>query len=124
MQKFLLIALAGAFGASLRYSCYVVANKYVSSIFPWTTIGVNALGCFIFGFVYALSVHKMVISGETRIIILVGFTGAFTTFSAIAFETIEFMKLSQWTLAAGNLVVENVAVLIAIYLGMTIGRLI
>ena len=124
MHKFLLIALAGAAGASLRYGSYVIANRFISSTFPWTTITVNAIGCFIFGLVYALSVHKMVISAETRIIILVGFTGAFTTLSAIAFETFEFMRLSQWTLAAGNLVFESVAMVIAIYIGVTLGRII
>ena len=122
MQKFLLIAIAGACGATLRYSSYMLANRFLTSTFPWTTISVNTFGCFIFGFIFSLSEHRMFFSGDTRIILLVGFVGAFTTFSAFAFESIEFIRHSQWAFFAGNLLIENVAVLIGLALGMAAGK--
>ncbi len=122
MQKFILIALAGACGATLRYSAYVVANRFLTSSFPWTTIGVNTFGCFIFGFIFSLSEQRMLFSGDTRIILLVGFVGAFTTFSAFAFESFEFIRHSQWVLLAGNILVEIIAGLIGLALGMAAGR--
>ena len=123
MQKFLLIALAGACGASFRYGSYVIANRYLTGAFPWPTIAVNAFGCLLFGIIYSLSEYRMAISGEMRVVLLVGFIGAFTTFSAFAFENVELMKHSQWTLLALNILVENTAGIVFLLLGIAIGRM-
>ena len=82
----------------------------------------NALGCFLFGLTWALAEDRLLISGETRLIILVGFMGAFTTFSTFAFETDQLLRDSEWLLAVGNIGVQTTLGLLAVSLGITLGR--
>lgn len=91
--------------------------------FPWGTLVVNGLGCFLFGIVWALAEERLVISGETRLILLTGFMGAFTTFSTFAFETGAFVRDSEWLLAVTNLIGQNVLGLALVFLGFTASRL-
>ena len=70
--------------------------------FPRGTLVVNAAGCLLFGRVWCLGEERLVISGKTRLIILVGFLGSFTTFSSFAFETGQLLRDFQRWLAAGN----------------------
>jgi len=65
----------------------------------------------------------MVISVETRAIVLTGFMGAFTTFSTFIFDTGKFVKASQWALVAGNLVSQVVVGLCCLFLGFGAGSL-
>jgi fluoride exporter len=66
--------------------------------------------------------ERLVISGETRLIILTGFMGAFTTFSTFAFETAEQLRASQWLYAAGNVGGQVVLGVLALFPGMALGR--
>lgn len=124
LQKFMWLGLAGACGSTARYALFLFTSRYFSGALPWSTITVNGTGCFIFGLIFSVAEYRLFLSGEARIILLVGFVGAFTTFSAVAFETVEFMNHSQWSYAIWNIVLENGIVLIAMFLGLTIGRLI
>lgn len=123
LQKLILIALAGALGTLARYGLAGLVQAWSSPSFPWGTLVVNVLGCFLFGMVWTLSMERMLLSAETRVIILTGFMGAFTTFSTFAFETGEFLRESQWWLAAGNLIAQNLLGLVCLFLGFAAGRL-
>src|SRR6185295_6448996 len=90
--------------------------------FPWGTLVVNALGCLLFGVVWTLAEERLVIGGETRLIVLVGFMGAFTTFSTFAFETAAMLRDAEWVLAAGNLLAQNVLGVACFFVGTAIGR--
>jgi CrcB protein len=68
--------------------------------------------------------QRYLVSDEARSIILVGFIGSFTTFSAFLFETDQFLERSQWFLASLNVAGELVAGLIAFIMGASLGRLI
>ncbi len=123
LQKLLLIAAAGGMGAMARYGLAGVVHRVTDSMFPWGTVVVNLLGCFLYGTLWSLMEPRLSISPETRTIILVGFMGAFTTFSTFAFETTELLEGSQWLQAAGNVAVQNFVGIAALFLGLAIGRL-
>jgi CrcB protein len=122
-QRVVLLAAAGAAGTLARYGLQGLVQRLIGGGFPWGTLAVNALGCFLFGVVWALAEERMVISGSTRLIVLAGFMGAFTTFSTFAFETGQLLDDSQWLLAAGNILAQNVLGIALVLVGIALGRL-
>ena len=123
LRKLLLIALAGSMGTVARYWLGGLAARFCGEGFPWGTLVVNGLGCLLFGFVWALAEQRLLISGETRLIILTGFMGAFTTYSTFAFETAQQLRESQWLFAVGNVGLQLLLGLVAIFVGIALGRL-
>lgn len=124
LQKLLLIALAGGLGTLARYGLSGAVHHFVEKDFPWGTIAVNLLGCFIFGAIFSSLEGRWATSSETRTIILLGFMGAFTTFSTFMFETGAFLQDSQWIAALANVAIQNIGGLIAMLLGLAVGDLI
>jgi CrcB protein len=122
MQKLMLIGLAGAFGALARYGLGGLVQRFTGVTFPWGTFVVNILGAFLFGLIWSLVEQRLVISVETRVIILSGFLGAFTTFSSFMFETSSLIGEAQWGLAVLNVGGQIVLGLAAMFLGLATGR--
>jgi CrcB protein len=86
-------------------------------------MSVNGLACFLFGVIWSLGEERFLISGEERLIMLIGFVGTFSTFSTYIFETAQLMRDSQWILTLANLAGENLLGLIALIAGIAFGRL-
>ena len=123
LQKLFLIALAGALGTLARYGLSgLVHHLTKESLFPWGTFVVNAAGCLAFGVLWTVMTARLSIDGDVRAIVLVGFMGAFTTFSRFMFDTGQLLEDSQWFLAAGNVVLQNVVGLAALFVGLALGR--
>ncbi len=123
-QKMAWLCVTGAIGTLCRYGLGGWVQRLIPTAFPWGTLAVNASGCFLFGIVWSLAEHRMLISGQTRLILLVGFMGAFTTFSTFAFETSQMLDDGEWLLAAGNLLLQNISGVILVLIGIALGRLI
>jgi CrcB protein len=123
MQKLLLIGLAGALGSLSRYALSGWVQRYTDSLFPWGTLVVNVVGAFAFGFIWSLVEQRLVVSVETRVVILSGFLGAFTTFSSFMFETSILIGDGLWGLALANVGGQIVSGLVAMFLGLSAGRL-
>ena len=123
LQKLLLLGLAGASGTLARYGLVTVTHKALGGEFPWGTFAANIVGCFVAGFLWILIEKFISISGETRIIIFVGFFGAFTTFSTLMLETGEMFRDAEWLYAIKNLALHNGFGLLSLFAGLTLGRL-
>jgi fluoride exporter len=123
LQKLLLIALAGSVGTLARYGLGGLIQERTSGVFPWGTVVVNLLGCLLFGIVWSSLTERWPGSGETRMIILVGFMGAFTTFSTFMFETAQLLGDREWLPAVGYFTIHNVGGLVALMAGLAVGRL-
>jgi fluoride exporter len=122
LQKILLLAGAGALGTLARYGLSGVAQRFGNGTFPTGTLAVNLLGSFLFGLIWAVVETRMVISSETRTIVLTGFMGAFTTFSTYMFETGGFLESGQWSLAILNLLAQNGGGIVSMLIGLTAGQ--
>ncbi len=116
------LAAAGALGTLARYGLGGLVQRLVPATFPWGTLVVNGLGCFLFGLVWTLARERSLIGSDTQGIVLVGFMGAFTTFSTYAFETGAMVHEAQWARAAANLLAHNVGGLLLFFLGIAAGR--
>ncbi len=122
LQKLLYLGLAGAAGTLARFWLSGVIQKNVSTEFPLGTVVVNLAGCLLFGLVWAILESRISLSGQMRIVVFLGFFGAFTTFSTFAFETSQLLDESQWLWAAGNILVQNTLGIIAMITGLTLGK--
>lgn len=99
-MNWLLVALGGAIGASLRYSASIWLVK-PGGLFPWTTWSVNLLGCFLAGAFFAFSQKYPALQQEARLLLMVGILGGFTTFSSFGLETFQLLKQGHSGLACG-----------------------
>jgi fluoride exporter len=121
--KFVGLAIAGACGALARYWLGGLFQRSSPAEFPWGTLAVNALGCFLFGLIWTATQQRFAVSGETRTILLVGFLGAFTTFSSFVFETNQMIEHGEWLMASLNLTAQLGLGWIAFLSGAFLARL-
>jgi CrcB protein len=101
----LLVALGGAAGSVLRYS---VGLTFAHARFPYATLIVNAIGCLLIGLALPAWNRAPVLSEPLRLLLVVGFLGGFTTFSAFGHETAVLLQNSP-SRAALN-IVANVSI--------------
>jgi CrcB protein len=114
MVHVLAVASGGAAGAVGRYALSYLVNQATGAVFPWGTLAVNLLGSFLLGFLTGLAVESFV-SPRMRALFGVGFLGSFTTFSTFALESLNLMRRGEWMAALGNMVVTNIAGVIAAF---------
>ena len=118
----LLVGAGGFLGAISRY----VIDGWVSSLtggkFPWGTLVVNLSGSFVLGLLFALSVERASISSSIRAPVLIGFVGAYTTFSTLSLESWRLVEDGSWAPGMGNLAGSMVLGLVAVVAGLTLGR--
>lgn len=122
-QKLLLLALAGACGTLARYGVANMVQRWTGPAFPWGTFAVNAIGCFLFGLLWALFEHRHATLGALRVAALAGFLGSFTTFSSFAHDTGALLRGSEWGLALLNVTGQNLVGLCALFGGVAVARL-
>jgi len=115
--RLLAVALGGASGALLRYGATLLTQRYLGQRFPWGTLLVNLMGCFLLGALLAWSSERSALSEPTRLFLTVGLLGAFTTFSTFGNETLELLRDGATAAALGYVGVSLVCGLGALFLG-------
>ena len=116
------VAAGGAVGACCRFLLSSWINGRVSSDFPWGTLAANTLGSIAFGVFFVVIFSLTSMKDPLRLLVLVGFMGAFTTFSTFAFETVRLAEEGQWLMAGINVVGTNLACLLGLAIGQQITR--
>jgi CrcB protein len=86
MKTVALVALGGAMGSVARYLMVLGVGRWLGTSFPWGTLSVNLLGCFLMGLLTALFTGPLPVSSDTRIFFTTGLLGGFTTFSAFGLD--------------------------------------
>ena len=127
LEKIAYIALAGAAGTLARYGVGVLfqrLNTEGAIGMPWGTFFANMVGALLFGLIWAMSEERGWVSGNVRVIVLVGFMGAFTTFSTFAFDNLQMARASEWGWFGANLALTNIGGLACVYAGFRIVRVI
>jgi len=69
-----------------------VQRLVVTGVFPYGTLVVNVLGCFLIGILGGLAEYRQVLEPGQRLFLMIGVLGGFTTFSTFAFETLSLMQ--------------------------------
>ena len=117
-MNFLWVFLGGGIGASLRFAL----SNYLGSAreFPWATLLVNLIGCALTGWLAAK--FSWPANHPTRIFLVVGLLGGFTTFSAFGLETLQLLQRGQYVAAATYVGISTVGGLGLAYLAYGLGK--
>jgi len=122
MQKTIFIAVAGLIGTLLRYWVSGVVARRFGETFPWGTMAVNLIGCFVTGAVFYLSEERFLINPTVRTVILIGLLGGFTTFSSYGLQTFTLLRDGEFGLATVNVAASNVVGLLMVWAGYVLSK--
>lgn len=117
-----LLVVAGALGALLRYEVELFVRRRTTGDFPYGTLLINVSGSFVLGVVIGLAEHR----GVTAFVVTVagtGLLGAYTTFSTFSFDTVSLIEHGRMRTAMANLGASVVLGLAAAGLGIVVGHL-
>lgn len=121
LKAVLLVGTGGFFGSVARYGVKIFADKYLPLNFPYATLIVNVVGCFIIGLLFGL-LERAHISNSSWLLIATGFCGAFTTFSTFALENQILFSERQTGTALLYTAISLVAGLLLCRLGISLVR--
>jgi CrcB protein len=121
LKHVLVVMAGGSLGALSRYSVGVLAARWWGSHFPWGTLIVNLVGCFLIGLLFALADRARLLTSDARLFLITGYLGALTTFSSFALETVTAGRAGMMLLPLANILVNTVGGLSLTLVGMWLG---
>jgi CrcB protein len=122
MDKFLLISAGAILGANARYWIGDWAAQRWGATFPTGTLIINLTGSFVLGFFMTLATERLMLDPRWRLLFFVGFLGAYTTFSTYTYESFNLMFKGQWILGLANLFGSTILGVLAVGLGVYLGK--
>lgn len=124
MAIYISIALGSALGGVSRYWLSGVVARAFGETFPWGTLLVNVSGSLVIGFVAALTMPdgRFFIGSTTRLAVMAGFLGGYTTFSSFSLQTLALMQDGEWAYAGANIALSVIACLVAVWAGYAFGN--
>ena len=125
MIKILMVGIGGFAGSICRYIISDLSHRLFNDpFFPYGTIIVNVTGCLFIGLLGGLSETKQIFTPEIRALILIGFLGGFTTFSAFGYEIFTVTRDGQIASALLNLLLHLILGFGSVWLGFSISRIV
>jgi len=106
----------------LRYWLSEFVARQYGGTFPWGTLAVNLIGCFVAGAVFFLTEERLLANTTLRMVILIGLLGGFTTFSAYGLQSFALLKDGEFGLAILNVATSNMLGLFMVWIGHTCAR--
>ena len=122
MAQLLAIAAGGSVGAVMRFIVSTGIYSWLGRGFPYGTLVVNVIGSLLMGLLYELFLQRLSVSPEVRAVLLVGFLGAFTTFSTFSIETINLIEQGYVIKAIVNVLASVILCMLAAWVGLLIAR--
>jgi CrcB protein len=124
MINYLMVGAGGFIGAVARYGIAAWIGQQWGRTFPLGTFVVNVSGSFLIGLMMTVLTEKLMVNPQWRLLLVVGFLGAYTTFSTLEYETGNLLKDSEFLLAALNVVLSVFAGFAALKIGEVMARII
>lgn len=125
LDSVIFVALGGALGSVSRYLLGTWTQTLSKSIdFPYGTLTVNLIGCFLIGVLSQLAETRGAFPAESRAFIFIGILGGFTTFSSFGNDTINLFRDGEMLNALVNIGANVIVGLLLVWLGRTVAYLI
>lgn len=122
-MKILLIMIGGSLGALCRYAITLLAARLWGNTFPWGTLVVNLIGCFLIGLVFGLAERASWVTPLFRLFFVTGFLGALTTFSSFAMETVAITNSASLYPGSLNLLANNLGCVLLVLMGLGLAKI-
>jgi CrcB protein len=121
----LIVGIGGFIGSVLRYLVSGWVQQFSKSLdFPYGTLTVNLIGCFVIGFLGELAEARGILASETRLLVFIGLLGGFTTFSSFGNDTLNLARSGQMFNTLANVAVNVMFGLLLVWLGRTLAYLV
>lgn len=121
LYSVIIVALGGALGSVFRYLLGTWTQTPSKSIdFPYGTLAVNLMGCFLIGFLSQLAEARGAFASGSRTFVFIGILGGFTTFSSFGNDTINLLRDGETFNALANVGANVIFGLILVWLGRTV----
>ena len=122
MVKYILIFAGGGLGAALRYWLQGVVYTRTGAAFPYGTLVVNVLGCFVIGLLMVSLEERFLAVPSLRLFLTIGILGGFTTFSTFSYETLALLRNGEFLMGLANVGFSILGCLTATWVGMQLGK--
>jgi CrcB protein len=99
IKSMLFVFIGGGAGSMMRYVASVFGQRFSVTAFPLSTLSVNVVGCLLMGLLTGMFAKNHLAGADAKLLLITGFCGGFTTFSAFAQENLNLMQTNQTTLA-------------------------
>jgi CrcB protein len=118
----LLVAAGSAAGGVLRYAVGVALQHRVLAVFPYGTLAVNVTGSLLAGFLVRYALQSPLGTPELRALLVTGFCGGYTTFSAFSFESVQLFQDGDYWRGTLNVLLNVLLSLGAALLGFLMAQ--
>ncbi len=122
MINYLIIGMGGFIGAISRYAIGLWIGQKWGRSFPLGTFFINVSGSFLIGLLMSLFTERFMVNPQWRLLLVVGFLGAYTTFSTFEYETGRLVKDGEWLIASMNVVFSVFVGFLALKIGELIAK--
>jgi CrcB protein len=122
--KLLVVGTGGFAGAIARYVISGLTHRILDGRFPYGTLAVNIIGCFVIGLVMYLVQERGLFPPNVRLFVTIGLVGAFTTYSTFAYESVEMLLDQRYLAAITNVLAHLIIGIGAVWVAMLLGQVI
>jgi len=123
MLKLLYVGIGGFFGTVARYGLSGFVQNRINATYPLGTLTVNVVGCLLIGLLMYTVTARQLFGPQTRLFLMIGLLGSFTTFSTLGYETFHYLRLERIGLALLNVGANVVLGLGAVATGWIVGKM-
>ena len=122
LKQLIMIAAGGAVGSVMRFALSTGVHRVAGRDFPYGTLSVNVFGSLLMGILYIVLIERASVGAEWRALLLIGFLGAFTTFSTFSIETLNLLENGELFKAGTNVFLSVFLCVLAAWSGVMVGR--